>query len=109
MGKICEGGRDLEGTEPTEYCESRLLDACDSGRARAFDCECGDVRVAGRARVSGFEWDAASSGGEVAGDASVAIAVALFKQSRLEYSSLEQKTCDRQPVYSVVVKEAASG
>lgn len=32
MGKMWEGGRDLDGIEAVEYCDSRLLKACDIGR-----------------------------------------------------------------------------
>lgn len=49
---MLDGGRDLEGTEPTEYCESRLLDACDIGRGRDVDCEGGDDTSGGRSRFS---------------------------------------------------------
>ena len=32
IGNMCEGGRDLEGTEWVEYCDSRFLDAYEFGR-----------------------------------------------------------------------------
>jgi hypothetical protein len=32
MGKIWDGGRDRDGPEPVEYCDSRCLDAWDIGR-----------------------------------------------------------------------------
>lgn len=80
---MCEGGRDLEGTEPTEYCDSRLLDACDSGREKAFDdCDGGDVTRGGRARASWFDGDAGPSGEDMAGPASVvAIAITVFQKN----------------------------
>lgn len=34
IGKVWDCGRDRDGTEPTEYCESLFLEACDMGRAR---------------------------------------------------------------------------
>lgn len=52
MANMLEGGRDLEGTEPTEYCDSRLLDACDIGRVRDVDCDGGDATCGGRSRFS---------------------------------------------------------
>lgn len=34
IGKTCDAGRDRGGIEPVEYCDRRLLEACDIGRGR---------------------------------------------------------------------------
>lgn len=70
MANMLEGGRDLDGTEPTEYCESRLLDACDIGRGRDADCVGGDATRGGISRASDV---VVSSGFAVAGGAFIAI------------------------------------
>ena len=64
---MCEGGRDLECTEPAEYCDRRFLDACDSGRGSVLRRGGGDVISGGRGGWLGFEVGEASAGGEVAG------------------------------------------
>ncbi|KAF7561825.1 hypothetical protein G7046_g2309 [Stylonectria norvegica] len=43
MGNTWEVGRDLEGSEPVEYCDSLFLEACDIGRDRVLLRDCGDV------------------------------------------------------------------
>lgn len=49
MGNRYDGGRDREGIEPVEYCDSRFLEACDMGRGSVLRREGGDVMRGGRA------------------------------------------------------------
>jgi hypothetical protein len=70
-GKMCEGGRDLEGRElVVEYCDKRFLEACDMGRGRLVLRAGGDVMSGGRAGCAVFRagGDEMAAGGEVAGD-----------------------------------------
>lgn len=67
MGKTCEGGRDLDGIEPVEYCDSRFLEACDIGRGSVLRREGFDVISGGKAGWFGFV-EEGSVGGDVAGD-----------------------------------------
>lgn len=62
MGNTWEGGRDLEGTEWFEYCDSLFLEACEMGRCRVDRRAGGDVMSGGRGGWFGFE------AGEVTGD-----------------------------------------
>ena len=69
-GNMCDGGRDLEGPEAFEYCESLFLEAWDSGRCRpAVPLRIGEDVIRG---VSGG-WFGFADGGdrgdcEVVGD-----------------------------------------
>lgn len=47
MGNACDGGRDLDGTEPTEYCDSRFFEGCDMGRDSVVRRDGVDVVVMG--------------------------------------------------------------
>lgn len=67
MGNMWEVGRDLEGTEPTEYWERRFLDACDIGRCRVLRREEGEVMSGGRAGWFGFG-EEATTRGDAAGE-----------------------------------------
>lgn len=67
MGNTWEGGRDLEGTEWVEYCESLFFDACEFGRCKVERREGGDVTSGGRGGWFGFEEGEEVGDGEVAG------------------------------------------
>jgi hypothetical protein len=71
MGKIWDGGRDLEGSElVVEYCDKRFLEACDMGRGRLLlrADGGGDVISGGRAGCAEFTvMGDGMGGGEVAG------------------------------------------
>jgi hypothetical protein len=74
MGKMCEGGRDLEGMElVVEYCDRRFLEACDMGRGRLLlraggGGGGGEVMSGGSAGCAVFAAGDGMAGGEVAGD-----------------------------------------
>jgi hypothetical protein len=69
MGKMWEGGRDLDGNDPVEYCDSRCLEAKDIGRGCALGGEVVEVISEGSERGSGLEvgGDEGFGGGEEAG------------------------------------------
>ncbi|KHN96825.1 uncharacterized protein MAM_05381 [Metarhizium album ARSEF 1941] len=81
MGIMWEPGRDLEGTDPDEYCDSRLLEACDIGRERLLRREGVDVEVANGGKEA---WFAFAEGDEPCGwetgedEAFVMVAVAVI-------------------------------
>lgn len=79
---MCEPGRDLEGTDPVEYCDSRPLEACDIGRARLLRREGVEVVNGGRAGWFGFAGGDEPWGCEAGEDeASVMVAVAVIPRS----------------------------
>jgi hypothetical protein len=65
---MCEGGRDLEGTEWFEYCDSRFLDAYEFGRCKVDRRAGGDVISGGNGGWLGFEEGEETGDGEVAGE-----------------------------------------
>jgi hypothetical protein len=70
MGKICDGGRDLDGADWFEYCDSLFFEACEDGRCR-FDLRAGgEVSMAVKGGWSGLlgVGEEEPGGGEVAGD-----------------------------------------
>lgn len=78
MGNMCDCGRDLEGTELAEYCDSRCLEACDMGRGRVLRREGVDVVNGGKAGWFAIdEGEAASGAGEEAGDDDVSTMAAI--------------------------------
>ena len=52
---MCDGGRDLEGAEYVEYCDSLPLDACEVGRCKFDRRAGGDVISGGSGGWFGFE------------------------------------------------------
>lgn len=65
---MCDGGRDLEGMEFTEYCDNLFFDACEVGRCRLVRREGGDVINGGNGGWLGFEDGEDTGDGEVAGE-----------------------------------------
>jgi hypothetical protein len=76
---MCEAGRDLEGTDPDEYCDNRLLEACDIGRGILLRREGVEVDNGGKAGWFGFAGGDEPCGGCQTGEdeASVIVAVAV--------------------------------
>lgn len=69
MGNMWEGGREREGPEYAEYCESRFLDANDEGRCNVALPVVGDVIRGGRGGWFGFdEGDESGDWEEVCGE-----------------------------------------
>lgn len=67
-GKTWEGGRDLDGIEPVEYCDSLFLEACDIGRGSVDLREGGEVINGGSGGWFALDDGEVTAGGEVAGD-----------------------------------------
>lgn len=65
---MCDGGRDLEGIEFTEYCDNLFFDACEVGLCRVDRREGGDVINGGNGGWLGFEDGEDTGEGEVAGE-----------------------------------------
>jgi hypothetical protein len=92
---MCDGGRDLEGIELTEYCDNLFFDACEVGRCRVDRREGGDVISGGNGGWFGFEDGEDTGDGEDAGEtvSSVGDMTAAILVSRLVeglYSRREQ-------------------
>ena len=67
-GKICDGGRDLEGMELVEYCDNLFFDACEVGLCKVDRRAGGDVISGGKGGWFGFEDGEETGDGEVAGE-----------------------------------------
>lgn len=82
---MCEGGRDLEGTEPVvEYCDRRFLEACDIGRGRLLLRGAGDdVINGGRAGCAELPAGDEMAGGEVAGEEPVDMTAVMVRGGKL--------------------------
>jgi hypothetical protein len=92
MGNMWDGGRDLEGAEPVEYCESRFFEACDIGLGRVDRRVGGDVMSGGSAGWFAFDpGEGAAAGGDVAGDDVDAMVVVIVRQR-----SALRRLCTRQ-------------
>ncbi len=79
---MCDGGRDLEGTEFAEYCDNLFFEACERGRCRFDRRVGGDVINGGKGGWFGFEEGEVAGEGECAGDTEVSsvgdITAAIF-------------------------------
>jgi hypothetical protein len=93
MGSMCDCGRDLDGTELAEYCESLFLEACDTGRGRLLRRDGVDVVNGDSAGWFGFGLgfggEAVSAAGEAAGD-EVPVMAAIAMAPRHETSGEPQ-------------------
>jgi hypothetical protein len=76
---MCDGGRDLEGAEWVEYCDSLCLEACEVGRANVVLREGGEVTIGANGGAFGLEEGDVAGEDEAPGEPSNAgITAAIF-------------------------------
>ena len=75
-----DGGRDLDGIGPVEYCDNLFLEACDIGRGNVDLREGGDVMSGGSGGWFALEEGEVTAGGDVAGDEFGDMTAVIFRR-----------------------------